>query len=394
MDSKILFELNALAELMYCQIYYYDKQKKEIQVLASQNTEQERLVWEVVDALIQADTILDKPLIYHDYKDIYFSIVETMTDYIIVGPVCVGVVDFSKRWEYYHIHNIDPKQEVCFSKMNFKQFIHLLILISHIVAGNAYTYEDIILANKQIQKEQEEKIDVKLNEKELEHHTYRLEREWADAMRAGDREKAKKVFYSINGSEGKLSKDIVTHTKYMYVAIITIATRISLEAGLSPIMAYGLSDKLINKIDKCKSVADVNAMYMEAMDAFLDMIKETQNRKKYSNYLEQCKQYIEQNYKEKLSLDTLAEYMGLNATYLSHIFSQEEKITIQEYINKVRVERAQNLLKFSDKSILEISDYVGFQSQSYFGKIFKKYSGLTPGKYRAQFHIKEFRKEE
>ena len=64
---------------------------------------------------------------------------------------------------------------------------------------------------------------------------------------------------------------------------------------------------------------------------------------------------------------------------------------IQEYIQKTRVERAANLLKYSEASLTEISDYVCFNSQSHFGSVFKKYMNMTPGEYRNRYKQKEFR---
>ena len=63
---------------------------------------------------------------------------------------------------------------------------------------------------------------------------------------------------------------------------------------------------------------------------------------------------------------------------------------MKEYLNQVRTERAKNLLKYSNSSLVEISDYVGFSSQSYFGSVFKRIAGMTPQQYRNRYHVKEF----
>lgn len=68
-------------------------------------------------------------------------------------------------------------------------------------------------------------------------------------------------------------------------------------------------------------------------------------------------------------------------------------MNIQEYIQKYRVERAANLLKYSEASLTEISDYVCFHSQSHFGSAFKRYMNMTPKQYRDTYKEKEFRSE-
>lgn len=63
---------------------------------------------------------------------------------------------------------------------------------------------------------------------------------------------------------------------------------------------------------------------------------------------------------------------------------------LQDYIVRFRVERAANLLMYSEEGISDIAEYVNFPSQSYLGKVFKKYKGMTPQKYRDKFKPREF----
>ena len=65
-------------------------------------------------------------------------------------------------------------------------------------------------------------------------------------------------------------------------------------------------------------------------------------------------------------------------------------LRLQDYIVQVRVERAANLLAYSEEPIAAIGDYVNFPTQSYFGKVFKKYKGMTPREYRNKQKPKEF----
>ena len=68
--------------------------------------------------------------------------------------------------------------------------------------------------------------------------------------------------------------------------------------------------------------------------------------------------------------------------YLSALFHKETGQTLTVFIHKVLIEKAQNLLAYSDYSLGEISTYLNFSSQSYFISIFKRYTGITPGQYR------------
>ena len=103
-----------------------------------------------------------------------------------------------------------------------------------------------------------------------------------------------------------------------------------------------------------------------------------------------CLDYIYDNLHTKITLDTLAEIAGLSPSYLSRLFRREVGLTISEYIMKKRLETAENMLKYSDHSCIDISNYLCFSSESHFIQTYRKHTGYTPKCYRQKF----FRKKE
>jgi YesN/AraC family two-component response regulator len=98
--------------------------------------------------------------------------------------------------------------------------------------------------------------------------------------------------------------------------------------------------------------------------------------------------YIYEHLHEKITVSQLAKNAGLNSTYLSKLFIKETGENISDFITKAKVTTAENMLKFSEFSYLEIALSLGFSSQSYFISTFKKVSGMTPKEYREK-HYKE-----
>ena len=123
---------------------------------------------------------------------------------------------------------------------------------------------------------------------------------------------------------------------------------------------------------------------------FTKLVADTRKTRSFSSYTEQCKDYISQNYHHKIYMEDIAEAIGISQGHLSRIFRQDTGEKIQDYILKFRVKRAANLLKYSDATLSEISDYVCFNSQSHFGSVFKEYMKMTPGQYREKYKRKEF----
>ena len=102
-----------------------------------------------------------------------------------------------------------------------------------------------------------------------------------------------------------------------------------------------------------------------------------------------AKDYIRKHYREKIYLADVAEELGLSEGYLSRLFRKESDESFQDYVNRERVARASNLLLYSDFSLSQIAEYVSFPNQSYFGKMFKKYKGMTPKAFRDRYRNRE-----
>ncbi|UUZ92976.1 AraC family transcriptional regulator [Paenibacillus sp. P25] len=98
--------------------------------------------------------------------------------------------------------------------------------------------------------------------------------------------------------------------------------------------------------------------------------------------IERIKAVMDQRYAENLTVSDIAESVYLSSTYVSLLFKQETGETVYEYLTKVRIERAKELLRDARIKFYEICDAVGYSDPSHFSKIFKKYTGLTPSAYR------------
>lgn len=101
-----------------------------------------------------------------------------------------------------------------------------------------------------------------------------------------------------------------------------------------------------------------------------------------SRTLRLAKKYIEEHYHENISLNTVADYVHLNASYFSVVFKKEAGCTFSEYLTDYRIEKAKSLLKNSNDSISAICVRVGYADVKYFSRIFEKKVGVKPSAYR------------
>lgn len=104
-------------------------------------------------------------------------------------------------------------------------------------------------------------------------------------------------------------------------------------------------------------------------------------------------QYIHKNFQSELNLDILSDFMHLNKNYLSQLFKKEVGLSFVAYLNKYRVEQAKLLLRTTNEALAEIAVQVGYSDPTYFSRIFKKLTNLSPNQYR-QTYIGDFRPRE
>lgn len=94
------------------------------------------------------------------------------------------------------------------------------------------------------------------------------------------------------------------------------------------------------------------------------------------------KHYMNQNFRDPITLDLLAKIGNINKYYLVHIFKENIGISPIGYLNEVRIKEAKALLENTDVTLAEIASISGFSSQSFFSQVFKRETGKTPSQYR------------
>lgn len=103
----------------------------------------------------------------------------------------------------------------------------------------------------------------------------------------------------------------------------------------------------------------------------------------YQTYVDYTINYIEHNYSKNIKITDIANYIGINRSYLTSCFKKSMNISPQRFLLEYRMKKAENLLLSTTKSINEISFEVGYEDSLAFSKVFKSYSGLSPKSYRA-----------
>ncbi|PAE09369.1 hypothetical protein CHI12_01215 [Terribacillus saccharophilus] len=216
------------------------------------------------------------------------------------------------------------------------------------------------------------------------HHPY-LEEKLFDCIRAGKPDLVKEQLQSFPDElSGTLAKqNALRNRKNLAITAITLATRAAIDGGLASELTFTMSDLYIQQIEEKTNLAALIRLQTEALCAFAEKVSEIKAGT-YSRKIAHCVHYIYQHLYEVLTLKQLADMLKMNPTYLSARFKQEVGMPIRTYIQHLRIEEAKLLLRLTDQSLLHITALLHFHDQSYFTKVFKKHTGLTPRLFREQ----------
>jgi two-component system response regulator YesN len=144
------------------------------------------------------------------------------------------------------------------------------------------------------------------------------------------------------------------------------------------------NDKLIparSELGRIESIGELEQWLAGVYNSVLEAIKRQQVGGHYSRHIAQAVQYIADHYASNISLETVAAAINLNSSYLSRLFKEETQLTFTEYLNRARIKSSCLLMEAGSYTMKQISGQVGFVNYTYFFKVFKTVTGMTPQAY-------------
>lgn len=142
---------------------------------------------------------------------------------------------------------------------------------------------------------------------------------------------------------------------------------------------FGARDYLLKPSRSSDILQKINEI---ADELFGKEKQETIAEKGKNGFVELAKGYVEDHYFENLTLGEVAERIGITASYLSSLFSQQMGVTFVDYLNEVRIDHACTYLKQNYLKTYEIAYKVGFRDEKYFSKVFRKVKGMSPSEFK------------
>lgn len=143
-----------------------------------------------------------------------------------------------------------------------------------------------------------------------------------------------------------------------------------------------LNPSITKKITNCISYAKYAALMTELLGKTADFFNQVVDKKEY--LVKRCREYLEQHYREDISVADLARSLGTSSSYLSRIYKEGTGSTIIYDLNRKRVEMAEYYLKEKQMKIYEVAELTGFRDVTYFSHTFKTYTGISPKQFQSK----------
>jgi two-component system response regulator YesN len=213
---------------------------------------------------------------------------------------------------------------------------------------------------------------------------YEAENKLINSMKLGNQEEVSRIVGEIFDALCTDHNLPVDYVQSICVELINMAARTLYELGENIHLIVSDYSTVFSEIYNKREATVLRDAMAAVFEQLADYFAQ-KHSKKNKRMIQKIKDLISQKYMENITVVRLSEEVYLSPNYISLIFKQETGESVIEYVTKVRMEAAKELLKSEDLKVLEIAEMVGYENSTYFSTVFKKYTGMYPQKYRTFF---------
>lgn len=362
------------------------------------------VVWLPVDPIcLCEDEILDirSHIGYYTAQFFYSYGIVNNEDYsIISGPTRLTSARVQELRELAFLAGVPSEETDAFvSGMRAVISLPLESLLQMLLSVNFFLNEEMLeITDLTIREDEQQMYNAQLGREQAEHrydqdlldpvaqevhNTYRTEQTLLDLIEKGDVGALDEWLKDAPAVRpGSIAPDQLRQVKNTLIVTATLASRAAVRGGMDVEDAFSLSDAYIRK---CELLQTPDRIINLQYHMVLDFTSQVSNLKLHGNssaLAAAVAEYVRHHLSDPVSTEKIAEKLHFSRTWLSRKFHEETGIPLSDFIRIKKTEEAQRLLRYTDKSLREISVYLGYSSQSHFQTVFKKQLGVTPMQYR------------
>lgn len=293
-------------------------------------------------------------------------------------------------------HGLEDMSKVAAEAQSFlseKFHIYLTISISDIhstIAGIPQAYSEaldaleykLILGSGQIIRFDQIKPEIKEPGHSEYYYPMHVEQQLVNFIKTGDIENSKAVLEEVLSKNFASSSISIPIAKCLMFNLVS--TMIKTMDEINSIYKNDVfkERRFTEHLMNCETVNEMKNEILNTLHQVCEYInskRKEQGNEFYSGVIK----YIEDNYSDpNLSVLAIGEHFKMTPSYLSRLFKEKTGQSLLDYIHRTRIDKARKLLKESSSTISEIGNQIGYNDDNTFTRVFKKYEGITPGKYK------------
>lgn len=331
----------------------------------------------------------------------YYGIINSDSYKIIIGPTRqTGNTEQELRELAFQL-DVAPEDTQDFVtgmksiiRMPLESIMQILCTMNYVLNGEKLSLQDIAVFDDQqdvLSKDAVAKQDVQQYSEEnipLQdvHNTFELEQTVMTMVRKGDIAALRewiKAAPAVRG--GIIAAEQLRQMKNTFIVTVTLASRAAIRGGMDVEEAFSLSDAYIQKCELLSNPEQIMNLQYHMILEYTQKVERIRLGKRPGKLVIDVANYIQRHLSEPITAEEIAKELYLSRPYLSRKFIEETGESLTDFILKEKTEEAKRLLRYSDKTLTAISNYLGFSSQSHFSRVFKKYALCTPGEYREKY---------
>lgn len=228
--------------------------------------------------------------------------------------------------------------------------------------------------------------DLKILDRGMHFCSFKSEYRLVNCIKSGNKENALNVLELIFAENIEGEAVSAQTAKFFVLSIVSVMFKTLEEICEERQNINAL--KRINPADdimKCQTISEMRAETIRILSDICEVVSEMNERKSIieDSLFFNVNSYIMGNYNDpNLNVSKVSEVLGMNMSYISRNYKEQTGDGLLEYINRVRVEKAKEILSIDSMTVKDAAISVGFTNVKTFTRAFKKYVGITPGKYR------------
>jgi AraC-like DNA-binding protein len=203
------------------------------------------------------------------------------------------------------------------------------------------------------------------------------------SLREGDAGAAGRILNELLAILLFSNQNDFNYLRFRAIELVVLITRADINPGYAEKNTLETNSYYLKQIQDARTIEELTDILHITVERMAGHISSFQGIR-HAQVLKKADRYIRENFMRKISLQEIAKASGLSPPYFSTVFKEEMGENLSSYLNRLRVEKAGHLLLETSHTLSEIAGSCGFEDQSWFSKIFKSFTGISPGKYRSQ----------